>query len=227
MLQPASAAQPAAADQPGPGLARAPARRETRPAQPGGRSRRRRYRSPTRPRRSTTTCCGRRSSLRASHSNSTHGSAIQSVPSASQAVPRAAARCARTPRQPRRRWARRKHDRGACDHRGQEHSDNKPYRSPPSRSPQAFRRSTAGPIPKPSPSPAIAETSGSQGQPNHAAATAIGARTSAESMRSASEPWVRRSARANRGPVTTLATAIIGDRLLRDRRARNPATASW
>ncbi len=61
--------------------------------------------------------------------------------------------------------------------------------------------------------PAIAVTIGNQGQPNHAMAIAIGARTSAESVRSLSEPWEPCSAGANRGTVTALATAVIGDRL--------------
>ena len=50
----------------------------------------------------------------------------------------------------------------------------------------------------------------SQGEPNQAAAMATGAMTSADKMRSANGLG---SARANRGTVAALATAIIGDRL--------------
>src|SRR5579864_2318460 len=63
------------------------------------------------------------------------------------------------------------------------------------------------------PAEAIAITIGSQGQPNHAAAIAIGASTSAERVRSLSEPWEPRSAGANRRTVAAFAPAILRNRL--------------
>src|SRR5712672_3441585 len=61
------------------------------------------------------------------------------------------------------------------------------------------------------PAAAIAVRIGSQGDPNHTAATAIGARTRADRIRSVRRPG---SARANRGTVAALAATVIGNRLL-------------
>src|SRR5438132_590538 len=80
------------------------------------------------------------------------------------------------------------------------------YPAIPSRPPR-HRRAHSQAIP----TAASAVTIGSQGEPNQAAATAIGASTSADRIRSASRLG---SARAKRGTVTAFAAAIVGDRLL-------------